>query len=141
MFERLGPLVFEPWLDRVADFGACGEVTLTGEVRVAAPHRLSHRSAGRLHRHRAGARRAPGHRRSRSVATATAARPVAAETGYRGRFAVDAFAYRDGSAQHLHALCELNARTTFGWIRARARRPGSASPGSGSTRRRPARPC
>lgn len=116
MFERLGPLVFEPWLDRVADFGACGEVTLTGEVRVAAPHRLVTDPRGGF----IGIALAPAvppdiAEPIRATATAAATR-LAAETGYRGRFAVDAFAYRDGGAQHLHALCELNARTTFGWI-------------------------
>jgi hypothetical protein len=116
MFERLGPLVLEPWLDRVADFGACGELTPTGEVRVAAPHRLVTDPRGGF----VGIALAPAVEPAiaepiREAATAAATR-LAAETGYHGRFAVDAFVYRDGGAQHLHPLCELNARTTFGWI-------------------------
>ena len=116
MFARLGPLVFEPWLDRVADFGACGEVTRAGEVRVAEPHRLLTDPRGGFH----GIALAPAVPAAiaeplRATAAAAATR-LAAETGYRGRFAVDAFVYRDAGAQHLHPLCELNARATFGWI-------------------------
>jgi hypothetical protein len=54
-----------------------------------------------------------------------AAELLAARTGYRGPFSIDAFVYRDRGALHLHPLCELNARHTFGWIaRALARRLG-----------------
>jgi len=116
MFARLGPLVFEPWLDRVADFGACGEVTRAGEVRVAEPHRLlTDPRGGFLGIALAPAVPAAIAEPLRATAAAAATR-LAAETGYRGRFAVDAFVYRDAGAQHLHPLCELNARATFGWI-------------------------
>jgi len=45
-----------------------------------------------------------------------AAEMLATRTGYRGPFSIDAFVYRDRGALHLHPLCELNARYTFGWI-------------------------
>lgn len=125
MFEQLGPLVFEPWLDRVADFGVCGEIAASGAVAVAEPHRLVTDPRGGF----LGIELAPAIDRGiaevlQATAHAAAAR-VAAQTGYRGPFAIDAFAYRDAGAHHLHPLCELNARYTFGWIaRGLARRLG-----------------
>jgi hypothetical protein len=121
LFERFGPLVFEPWLDRVGDFGVCGEIA--GSVAVAEPHHLISDARGGF----VGVSLAPV---DPAIAeplrtTARAAAERVAETGYRGPFAVDAFVARDGGAHHLHPLCELNARHTFGWIaRGLARRLG-----------------
>lgn len=125
MFERFGPLVFEPWLDRVADFGVCGELAAGGVVALAEPHRLRTDPRGGF----LGVELAPALDRAIAEplhATARAAATLlAAQTGYRGPFAIDAFVYRDGGAHHLHPLCELNARHTFGWIaRGLARRLG-----------------
>jgi hypothetical protein len=128
MFERFGPLVFEPWLDRVADLGVCGEIAAAdGEIAVtiAEPHRLVTDPRGGF----LGIELTPAIDRAIAEplhATAHAAAALlAAQTGYRGPFAVDAFVYRDGGAHHLHPLCELNARYTFGWIaRGLARRLG-----------------
>jgi len=126
MFERFGPLVFEPWLDRVADLGVCGEIAPGGEVAVAEPHRLRCDPRGGF----LGIELAPAVDRAvaeplEAVARAAGAL-VAAQTGYRGRFAIDAFLYREGGAHHLHPLCELNARHTFGWIaRGLSRRLGT----------------
>jgi len=124
MFARLGPLVFEPWLDRVADLGVCGEITAAGEVELLEPHRqVTDPRGGFL-----GIELAPPVDRAiadelSAVARAAAGR-LAAQTGYRGRFAIDAFVYRPpgGGAPRLHPLCELNARHSFGWI-ARALAP------------------
>ncbi|HEU4730875.1 MAG TPA: hypothetical protein VFT22_23430 [Kofleriaceae bacterium] len=124
MFERLGPLVFEPWLDRVADLGICGEIAATGAIRLAEPHRLITDPRGGF----LGIELSPIDRARaeplESTARAAAAR-LAARTGDRGPFAIDAFVYRDAGAHHLHPLCEINARHTFGWIaRGLARRLG-----------------
>jgi hypothetical protein len=125
MLERLGPLVFEPWLDRVADLGVCGEVTPGGAIVLAEPHRLITDPRGGF----LGIELAPALEPAiidplQATAHAAAAR-LAAQTGYRGPFAIDAFVYRDGAAHHLHPLCEINARHTFGWIaRGLARRLG-----------------
>ena len=125
MLERFGPLVFEPWLDRIADLGVCGTIDGGGEVAVAEPHRLLSDPRGRF----LGIELAPPVDRAiaeplQAVARAAAAR-LAAQTAYRGPFAIDAFVYRRGGAHHLHPLCELNARTTFGWVaRALGRRLG-----------------
>jgi hypothetical protein len=125
MFERFGPLVLEPWLDRVADFGVCGEIATGGAIAIAEPHRLITDPRGGF----LGIELAPALDRAiaeplHATAHAAATR-LAAQTGYRGPFAIDAFLYRDGGAHHLHPLCELNARHTFGWIaRGLARRLG-----------------
>jgi len=116
MFERFGPLVFEPWLDRVADFGVCGEIVGGGQIAIAEPHRLITDPRGGF----LGIELAPAIDRAiagqlHAIAHAAVAL-LAAQTGYRGPFAMDAFVYRDGGVHHLHPLCELNARHTFGWI-------------------------
>jgi hypothetical protein len=115
MLARLGPLVFEPWLDRVADLGVCGEIGPGGEVTVLAPHRLITDPRGGF----LGIELAevePAIAGPLEAVARDAAGLVAARTGYRGRFAIDAFVYRDGGAHRLHPLCELNARHSFGWI-------------------------
>jgi len=125
MFERFGPLVFEPWLDRVADLGVCGEIDATGAITVAEPHHLRSDPRGGF----LGIELTPAVDRAIAEPLQATARAAAAmladQTGYRGPFAIDAFVHRDGGARHLHPLCELNARHTFGWIaRALARRLG-----------------
>ncbi len=125
MLERFGPLVFEPWLDRVADLGVCGEIT-DDAVTVAEPHHLITDPRGGF----LGIALDPVDRAIAAPlqAVAHAAATRVAEAGYRGPFAIDAFVYRDPGApdvHHLHPLCELNARYTFGWIaRGLARRLG-----------------
>jgi hypothetical protein len=124
LLARFGPLVFEPWLDRLADLGICGEIHPDADVTLLAPHRqLTDARGGFL-----GIDVSPltdprsdlpadTVDRLRTVAHA-AATQLAARTGYRGRFSVDAFTYRTASGPALHPLCELNARHTFGWIAA-----------------------
>ena len=127
MFERLGPLVFEPWMDRRADFGTCGEIRAAGGgsvVDVATPHTLRTDARGGF----LGIELAPPAPAIVAAlqATATQTGERLAATGYRGPFAIDAFAYADAAgAPRLHTLCELNARFSFGWIaRGLARRLG-----------------
>jgi hypothetical protein len=116
MFERFGPLVFEPWLDRVADFGVCGEITTGATIALATPHRLITDPHGGF----LGIELDPPPDRaiteSLHATALAAATQLTAETGYQGPFAIDAFLYRDGGVHHLHPLCELNARYSFGWI-------------------------
>lgn len=124
MLARFGPLVFEPWLDRVADYGVCGEVG-AGDVTVAEPHQMITDPRGGFLGVALDAVDPAIAAPLRQLAHAAAARVAA--TGYRGPFAIDAFVYRDPctAALHLHPLCELNARYSFGWIaRALARRLG-----------------
>lgn len=140
MLQRFGPLVFEPWLDRVVDLGVCGEVTTGGEVRLLEPHRIATDPRGGFLGIELSPRIDPGVAEPLCAVARAAATRLAAQTGYRGRFAIDAFVYRDpgrdpgldprnapGSAAHLlHPLCEINARHSFGWIaHALARRLGT----------------
>jgi len=132
LLARFGPLVFEPWLDRVLDLGVCGEVAASGEVHLLAPHRIVTDPRGGFLGIELAPQLAPELARSLADVARAAAGRLAAETGYRGRFAIDAFVYRspgDGAgpgAPQLHPLCEINARHSFGWIaHALARRLGT----------------
>ncbi len=161
MLQRFGPLVFEPWLDRVVDLGVCGEVTAAGEVRLLEPHRIATDPRGGFLGIELSPRIDPGFAEPLCAVARAAATRLAAQTGYRGRFAIDAFVYRDpgrdpgrapvrdpqggprnapGSVAHLlHPLCEINARNSFGWIahalarRLGARRLGFDTPPPGAT--------
>jgi hypothetical protein len=137
MLDRLGPLVFEPWLDRVADLGVCGTVA-AGEVTMHEPHGLITDARGGF----LGIALGPIDRAIAepfSAVARAAAAEVAARTGYRGPFAIDGFVYRDRGAHQLHPLCELNARHSFGWIahglarRLGTRRLGFDAPPPGAT--------
>ncbi len=118
MLERFGPLVFEPWLDRVLDLGVCGEVAPDGAVRLLEPHRIVTDPRGGFLGIELSPRLDPGIAGSLCAVARSAATRLAAQTGYRGPFAIDAFVYHPpGSAAHrLHPLCEINARHSFGWI-------------------------
>lgn len=117
MFDRLGPLVVEPWLDRVADFGVCGTIDDDDRIRIEPPHRLRTDPRGGF----IGIDLAPPDDAD-LVETLTATARAAAirlthTTGYRGPFAIDAFTYRASDTRvRLHPLCEINARRSFGWI-------------------------
>ncbi|HEY5939065.1 MAG TPA: hypothetical protein VIU61_30635, partial [Kofleriaceae bacterium] len=55
--------------------------------------------------------------RAQLDAAVAAARPVLMAAGYRGPFAIDAFAYRLPTGERrFHPVCEINARYSFGWI-------------------------
>jgi hypothetical protein len=119
MFDRLGPLVVEPWLDRVTDFGVCGTIADDGAVRVEPPHRLRTDPRGGFVGIDLSVPEDPGLVETLTTTARAAALHLTHTTGYRGPFAIDAFTYRDPRAPtiiHLHPLCEINARLSFGWI-------------------------
>ena len=143
MLQRFGPLVFEPWLDRVLDLGVCGEVTASGEVRLLEPHRIATDPRGGFLGIELSPRLDPGVAEPLCAVARAAAIRLAAQTGYRGPFAIDAFVHRDPrrapGGDSLHPLCEINARHSFGWIahalarRLGTRRLGFAAPPPGAT--------
>jgi hypothetical protein len=116
MLATFGALVVEPWLDRVLDVGTCATVSPTGSVSALAPHELLTDARGGF----LGIRLAPpaltAAERDRAAELVDAAGRALAALGYVGRFAVDAFVYRDGDTRQFHPLCEINARHTFGWV-------------------------
>jgi hypothetical protein len=139
LLERFGPLVLEPWLDRVVDLGICGEIAPDGQVSVAAPHRLVTDARGGFLGIELAPALEPAIAEPLEATARAAAGLLVTRTGYRGPFAIDAFVYCDSGAQHLHPLCELNARHTFGWIahalgrRLGIRRLGFEPPPPGAT--------
>jgi hypothetical protein len=138
MLDRFGPLVFEPWLDRVDDLGICGTIGAAGDVAVLPPHRsITDARGGFLGIDLAPI--APDLADPFAQVARAAASQLYTGTGYRGPFAIDAFVYRDEDATRLHPLCEINARYSFGWIarglarRLGIRRLGFDAPPTGST--------
>lgn len=116
LLARFGALVVEPWMERIVDAGACASVTADGALTAAPPHQLVTDARGSF----LGIDLAPpaltDDERAELAAAVRAAGAALAAAGYAGPFAVDAFAYRDGDARGFQALCEINARYTFGWI-------------------------
>jgi len=129
LLARTGELVFEPWLDRLADAGACAMIAADGSVEVAPPHGLASSAAGSFVGIDVAADGLGAAERAQLVAVTRAAALAVACTGYRGPLGVDAFAYRDATgARAFHPLCEINARYTFGAVaRALARRLGGGT--------------
>ena len=121
LFARHGKLLFEPWMDRVADFGCTGVVGATdtagnaGAARSVATlccHRLRVDALGRFVGIDLGQPPLdPLLDTARQVAGSLEAE------GYRGPFGIDAYLHRDREGREvLHPLGEINARLTFGHV-------------------------
>lgn len=129
LFELHGPLLFEPWMERTADFGACALLT-PGGFRVLGFHRQTVDIKGQFAGIELIEEAPPG-----MMDALEAAGRALQRAGYVGPFGIDAWEYRlpgtpDGLA--FNPLGEINARMTFGLVaRARAERFGS-SPAAGS---------
>ena len=117
LLARCGALVVEPWCDRLLDVGLCAAIDDRGAITANPPHGLiSDPRGGFVGIDLAGAALLPSERAELEAALAAAGAAIA-RTGFTGRFAIDAFAYRDhGGTRRFHPLCEINARTTFGWV-------------------------
>ncbi len=114
LFEAHGALVFEPWLERTADFGFCALVLEERNVLLG-PHGLETDTQGRfrgLAFSPSPTARLPG-----LEAAAGAAADAAREEGYLGPLEVDCWSWRDSSGQeHFQPLGEINARISFGLV-------------------------
>lgn len=133
LLDRFGALVFEPWLDRVLDVGACARVAADGTITPEPPHGLVTDARGTF----LGIDLAPPALSSAEhalLARAVHATGAAlAARGYAGPFAIDAFAYAQAGERRFHPLCEINARLTFGAVaRALSRRLGATRLGFGA---------
>ena len=121
LFARHGPLLFEPWLARLDDWGAAAVVTASG-VRLLGLHRLLVDDRGRFHGIELAASDEappglPELDRARLEATAEAVGRALALEGYSGPFGIDAYRIRDpGGEPRLQPLGEINARLTFGFV-------------------------
>lgn len=115
LFQRFGPLMLEPWVQRTDDFGVVGLIA-ENAYRVLGVHGQRVDAAGRFQGIEIPA---PGlrdeeHTVFQRVANETAAALAAA--GYRGLFSIDAFRYMDNGTERFHPLCEINARISFGAV-------------------------
>ena len=115
LFERHGPLLFEPWMDRIADYG-CSALLTASELRVIGIHRQQVDLKGQF----AGIdlqADLPERDRERFLEIVDGVAAALRREGYSGPFGVDAWTYRraDGSIA-FHPLGEINARMTFGLV-------------------------
>lgn len=133
LLERFGAVLFEPWLPRVLDIGVCAQLDRDGRVRAEPAHTLLSDPRGAFLGIDLAAPALQPDDQLLLANTVGAAGTALHCIGYSGPFTVDAFVYRDDSGERLHALCELNARHTFGHVaRALAARFGTRVLGFGA---------
>jgi hypothetical protein len=123
LFERHGSLLFEPWMERVADYGVTALLT-QDEMRVVGIHGQRVDRKGQF----VGIDLQPDlTERDRDLLLETVEAVAAAlrRAGYVGPFGIDAWSYkREDGEVVLNPLGEINARMTFGlvaWVWAKRR--------------------
>lgn len=116
LFERHGPLLVEPWLDRIADWG-CSALLTGKDLRIAGIHRQRVDAKGQFAGIELDARDLPAEDRSRLEEVVTGVATALRQAGYAGPFGIDAWHWRrpDGTVA-FHPLGEINARMTFGLV-------------------------
>jgi hypothetical protein len=122
LLARHGPLLFEPWMERVKDVG-CAVLLLPEDLWPVGYHRQIVDRDGRfrgieLTGKSQGITQGTLEESDRLLAATVVATGKALETaGYRGPFGIDAYFHQlpDG-ATVLHPLSEINARMTFGLV-------------------------
>lgn len=120
LFARYDALVFEPWVERTADFGCTGVVDDTGPGNFAAHGLLSDRRGVFKGCALVADERALGfterERRKLTEAVIAAGRALHG-AGYRGPYGIDAYRWRDDRGRlRFNPMSEINARMTFGWL-------------------------
>jgi hypothetical protein len=116
LFERHGPLLFEPWLDRTADWGCSALLTADG-LRILGIHRQRVDIKGQFAGIDLDTGTLPERDRARLEEVAAVVAAALRQAGYAGPFGIDAWHWRrtDGSVA-FHPLGEINARMTFGLV-------------------------
>lgn len=116
LFERHGLLLFEPWLDRVADWGCAALLTADG-LRIVGIHRQRVDVKGQFAGIDPDTSDLPPQDRTRLEDVVTGVADALRRAGYVGPFGIDAWHWRrpDGSVA-FHPLGEINARMTFGLV-------------------------
>jgi hypothetical protein len=113
LFDLHGPLLFEPWMDRIADFG-CSALLTPSELRVVGFHRQVVDRRGQF-----AAIELPGEvpDRERMEEVLEGVARALRRAGYVGPFGIDAWQYRTPEGRlAFHPLGEVNARMTFGLV-------------------------
>ena len=115
LFDSHGPLLFEPWMNRTADFGVSALLDPSG-LRIVGIHGQRVDVKGQF----AGIDLQPilsEAERARLLETAESVGAALRRKGYTGPFGIDAWRYRKESGEEiLHPLGEINARMTFGLV-------------------------
>jgi hypothetical protein len=116
LFERHGPLLVEPWLDRIADWG-CSALLTGKDLRIVGIHRQRVNAKGQFAGIELDAHDLPAEDRSRLEEVVAGVATVLRGSGYVGLFGIDAWHWRrpDGTVA-FHPLGEINARMTFGLV-------------------------
>ena len=116
LFGRHGPLLFEPWMDRIADWGCSALLTSDG-LRIAGIHRQKVDIKGQFAGIEPDMGDLPEQDRARLVEVAADVAAALRREGYAGPFGIDAWHWRrpDGAVA-FHPLGEINARMTFGLV-------------------------
>ncbi|MEO6773604.1 MAG: hypothetical protein ABI467_11395 [Kofleriaceae bacterium] len=112
LLARAGALTFEPWCERICDVAVCG--VAGGEV--CEPHQVLNSPRGNFFGIELRPTVLERGERDRLVLTAERVALRLYEEGFRGPFGIDAFVHRVAGERRLHALCEINARHTFGHV-------------------------
>lgn len=120
LFTRWESLLFEPWMTRVADYGALGLVTDDG-VQFVGLHRQEVDAVGRFHgitvlRGLGAATAISALDRLTLEETVRAVGARLADAEYRGPFGIDAWTHTTDGRTVLHPLGEINARLTMGFV-------------------------
>ncbi len=115
LLERHGSLLFEPWVDRLADFGAAALVTPEGLRRVGV-HGQEVDGRGVFAAIQLAPELAADERRRLEAAVESVGERLRA-AGYVGPFGVDAYRFRTPDGRLVfRPLSEVNARMTFGLL-------------------------
>ncbi|HEY9405482.1 MAG TPA: hypothetical protein VIQ24_22720 [Pyrinomonadaceae bacterium] len=110
-FARGETLIFQPWLERVREYGVTLEIASGGEVNLVGISDLQTNGAGTGTGYLLGRKIDPGRRAElESMARIVGARLF--REGYTGPAGVDALEHARG----LHPLLEINARYTMGFV-------------------------
>jgi len=114
LFDRHGPLLFEPWMDRAEDFGVSA---LLGpdRLKIVGIHGQKIDRKGQfaeIDLHPA----LSSQDRDRLLETTEAVAEKLRDAGYAGPFGIDAWRYRTEAGTVLNPLGEINARMTFGLV-------------------------
>ena len=115
LFERHGALLFEPWMERVADYGVSALLT-QDELRIVGIHGQRVDRKGQF----VGINLQPNISkgdRERLLETVEAVAAALRRASYVGPFGIDAWSYRqEDGVVVLNPLGEINARMTFGLV-------------------------